>query len=60
MPGSCSSPISLVHSEIVTVQTGFEQVRSTVTIDIDIDIDIDDSDLEEAPGGHRRGSVKIR
>jgi len=49
-----------VHSEIVTVQTGFEQVRSTVTIDIDIDIDIDDSDLEEAPGGHRRGSVKIR
>ena len=36
-------PNSLVHSEIVTVQTGFEQVRSTVSIDID-----DSSDLEVA------------
>ena len=36
-------PNSLVHSEIVTVQTGFEQVRSTVTIDID-----DSSDLDAA------------
>ncbi len=36
-------PNSLVHSEIVTVQTGFEQVRSTVTIDVD-----DSSDLDAA------------
>ncbi len=36
-------PNSVVHSEIVTVQTGYEQVRSTVAIDID-----DGSDLDAA------------
>lgn len=34
-------PNSLVHSEIVTVQTGYEQVRSTVSIDIDDSADLD-------------------
>lgn len=34
-------PNSLVHSEIVTVQTGYEQVRSTVSIDIDDAADLD-------------------
>lgn len=34
-------PNSVVHSEIVTVQTGFEQVRSTVRIDIDDSADFD-------------------
>ena len=28
-------PNSVVHSDVVTVQTGYEQVRSTVTLDID-------------------------
>lgn len=28
-------PNAVVHSEVVTVQTGFEHVRSTVTLDID-------------------------
>jgi small conductance mechanosensitive channel len=34
-------PNSIVHSEIVTVQTGFERVRSTVRIDIDDSADFD-------------------
>ena len=34
-------PNSVVHSEIVTVQTGYEQVRSTVSIDIDDAADLD-------------------
>jgi small-conductance mechanosensitive channel len=34
-------PNSVVHSEIVTVQTGFEQVRSTVRVDIDDSADFD-------------------
>ncbi|MGA8255042.1 MAG: mechanosensitive ion channel family protein [Nocardioides sp.] len=34
-------PNSVVHSEIVTVQTGFEHVRSTVSIDIDDSSDLD-------------------
>jgi small conductance mechanosensitive channel len=34
-------PNSLVHSQIVTVQTGYEQVRSTVTVDIDDSADLD-------------------
>ncbi len=33
-------PNSVVHSEIVTVQTGFEHVRSTVSIDIDDGADL--------------------
>ena len=33
-------PNSVVHSEIVTVQTGFEHVRSTVSIDIDDSADL--------------------
>lgn len=36
-------PNSVVHSEIVTVQTGYEHVRSTIRIDID-----DSADLEAA------------
>jgi small-conductance mechanosensitive channel len=34
-------PNALVHSEMVTVQTGFEEVRSTVTVDIDDSADLD-------------------
>jgi small-conductance mechanosensitive channel len=33
-------PNSVVHSEIVTVQTGYEQVRSTVSVDIDDSADL--------------------
>ncbi len=33
-------PNSVVHSEIVTVQTGFEHVRSTVQVDIDDSADL--------------------
>ncbi|CAN5545828.1 hypothetical protein BH10ACT10_BH10ACT10_00840 [soil metagenome] len=33
-------PNSVVHSEIVTVQTGFEHVRSTVSVDIDDSADL--------------------
>ncbi len=33
-------PNSVVHSEIVTVQTGFEHVRSTVRVDIDDSADL--------------------
>ena len=36
-------PNSVVHSQVVTVQTGYEQVRSTVSLDID-----DRADLEQA------------
>lgn len=36
-------PNAVVHSEVVTVQTGYEQVRSTVAVDID-----DAADLDEA------------
>lgn len=36
-------PNAVVHSEVVTVQTGYEQVRSTVAVDID-----DSADLDEA------------
>ena len=36
-------PNSVVHSQVVTVQTGYEQVRSTVTLDID-----EGSDLRQA------------
>ncbi|GAB2859447.1 mechanosensitive ion channel family protein [Nocardioides pacificus] len=36
-------PNSVVHSEIVTVQTGYEQVRSTIGLDID-----DSADLGQA------------
>ena len=36
-------PNSIVHSEIVTVQTGFEHVRSTIRIDLD-----DSADFEAA------------
>ena len=34
-------PNSVVHSEVVTVQTGFEAVRSTVSVDIDDSADLD-------------------
>ena len=34
-------PNSVVHSEIVTVQTGYEHVRSTVSLDIDDSADLD-------------------
>jgi small conductance mechanosensitive channel len=34
-------PNSVVHSEVVTVQTGFEQVRSTISLDIDDRSDLD-------------------
>src|SRR5690606_12129448 len=34
-------PNAVVHSEIVTVQTGYEQVRSTVSLDIDDSADLD-------------------
>ncbi|WP_204163472.1 mechanosensitive ion channel family protein [Nocardioides gilvus] len=34
-------PNSVVHSEIVTVQTGYEQVRSTIRLDIDDSADLD-------------------
>lgn len=34
-------PNSVVHSQIVTVQTGFEHVRSTVSLDIDDGADFD-------------------
>jgi small conductance mechanosensitive channel len=34
-------PNSVVHSEIVTVQTGYESVRSTVSMDIDDGADLD-------------------
>lgn len=36
-------PNSVVHSQVVTVQTGYEQIRSTVSVDID-----DSADLAEA------------
>lgn len=36
-------PNAVVHSEVVTVQTGFETVRSTVVVDLD-----DAADLDEA------------
>ncbi|GAA4406253.1 hypothetical protein GCM10023168_20860 [Fodinibacter luteus] len=47
-------PNSLVHSEIVTVQTGFEQVRSTLTIDID-----DSSDLDAAVGAAQSAMTSV-
>ncbi len=47
-------PNSLVHSEIVTVQTGFEQVRSTLTIDVD---DSSDLDVAVAAAQSAMGSV---
>ncbi len=47
-------PNSLVNSEIVTVQTGFEQVRSTVTIDVD---DSSDLDVALAAAQSAMGSV---
>ncbi|MBU2074657.1 MAG: mechanosensitive ion channel family protein [Actinobacteria bacterium] len=34
-------PNAVVHSEVVTVQTGYEQVRSTVAVDIDDAADLD-------------------
>lgn len=34
-------PNALVHSEVVTVQTGFEHVRSTVALDVDDGADLD-------------------
>jgi small-conductance mechanosensitive channel len=34
-------PNSVVHSEIVTVQTGYERVRSTLAVDIDDGADLD-------------------
>lgn len=34
-------PNSVVHSEIVSVQTGYEHVRSTVSVDIDDSADLD-------------------
>lgn len=34
-------PNSVVHSEIVTVQTGYERVRSTLAVDIDDSADLD-------------------
>jgi small-conductance mechanosensitive channel len=34
-------PNSVVHSEVVTVQTGFEHVRSTISVDIDDSADLD-------------------
>lgn len=34
-------PNSVVHSQVVTVQTGYEQVRSTVSVDIDDAADLD-------------------
>jgi small conductance mechanosensitive channel len=34
-------PNALVHSEIVTVQTGYEQVRSSIAVDIDDSADLD-------------------
>ena len=33
-------PNSVVHSQVVTVQTGYEQVRSTVSLDIDDSADL--------------------
>ncbi len=36
-------PNSVVHSQVVTVQTGYEHIRSTVSVDID-----DSADLAEA------------
>ena len=33
-------PNSVVHSEVVTVQTGYEQVRSTIAMDIDDKADV--------------------
>jgi small conductance mechanosensitive channel len=33
-------PNSVVHSEVVTVQTGFEHVRSTISVDIDDSADL--------------------
>jgi len=33
-------PNSVVHSQVVTVQTGYEQVRSTVSVDIDDSADL--------------------
>lgn len=34
-------PNSIIHSEIVTVQTGYEQVRNTIAVDIDDAADLD-------------------
>lgn len=34
-------PNSILHSEIITIQTGFENVRSTVALDIDEGADLD-------------------
>ena len=34
-------PNAIVHSQIVTVQTGYEQVRTSVTLDIDDSADLD-------------------
>jgi small-conductance mechanosensitive channel len=34
-------PNAVVHSEIVTVQTGYEQVRSTISLEIDDSEDLD-------------------
>ncbi|MDO5626804.1 MAG: mechanosensitive ion channel [Mobilicoccus sp.] len=34
-------PNSVLHSEIVTVQTGFERVRTAVLVDLDVDGDVD-------------------
>ncbi|WP_435769520.1 mechanosensitive ion channel family protein [Nocardioides sp. SYSU DS0651] len=34
-------PNAVVHSEVVTIQTGFEQVRSTVSVDLDDSADLD-------------------
>lgn len=34
-------PNSVVHSEVVTVQTGYERVRSTLAVDIDDSADLD-------------------
>lgn len=36
-------PNSVVHSEIVTVQTGFEHVRSTIRVDLDDSADFDEA-----------------